>query len=302
MIQVSVIIPVKNRVPELQRAIQSVLQQDFTSYEILVIDDGPSLKIEELVHNLKHESIRYFANTGVKHNANVCRNIGLKEARGKYVAMLDSDDAWLPSHLSLRIQELEKLSVDGLFGSVLIDNGEQQKVVLSRAIMPEESMTHYLLTDGSAPTPSHFYTRESAVSILWDEDLLRHQDYDFSIRYAARYRFLPSQNVTTIVYWIKTDKKRYHLPSQIAFYKKHADSIPSAIAVKKLVALYSEIRKDNQISVDEVLSVRVAALSFGYDISLTDYCELYPASGFFGKILRRIRYFLYRRSNRSKAK
>src|ERR1700740_3319071 len=119
---VSVVIPVHNREAELVRAIHSVMKQTMQDFEVLVVDDCSSIELKPTLEKLGDERIKYFR-LPAKGNANVCRNKGIEEAKGKYVAMLDSDDEWQPIHLENKINTLEKKGVDGVFGSCVIDNG-----------------------------------------------------------------------------------------------------------------------------------------------------------------------------------
>lgn len=96
---VSVIIPTFNRAPVLARAIDSVARQKFTDWELLIIDDGSTDQTSDLVKTFSATiPIRYFymSNGGVSK----ARNLGAQNARGEWLAFLDSDDEWLPNRLS----------------------------------------------------------------------------------------------------------------------------------------------------------------------------------------------------------
>ncbi len=104
---VSVVIPTYNRAELIERAVDSVLNQDYPLLEVIVVDDGsrdntPERMARRYSHN---EKVRFFRIP----NCGVCgaRNRGLKEVRGEYVAMLDSDDYWLPGKLALQIGIME---------------------------------------------------------------------------------------------------------------------------------------------------------------------------------------------------
>lgn len=101
--QVSVIIPTYNRAKTLPRAIDSAINQTFDDIEILVIDDGSTDDTTKLVTE-SYPSIKYYKteNRGVS----AARNTGIKTARGKYVALLDSDDEWDKNKISEQIRLL----------------------------------------------------------------------------------------------------------------------------------------------------------------------------------------------------
>jgi len=104
---VSVVIPTYNRAGLIERAVDSVLDQDYPLIEVIVVDDGSQDDTpERMVRRYgQNERVRFFRIP----NSGVCgaRNRGLKEIRGEYVAMLDSDDYWLPGKLSLQVKVLE---------------------------------------------------------------------------------------------------------------------------------------------------------------------------------------------------
>ena len=95
---ISIIIPTYNRAALLKETLESVLAQTYTDYEIIIIDDGSTDHTEETVQAfLTDDRIRYIKqpNAGVS----VARNHGIFEARGEWIAFLDSDDLWFPDKL-----------------------------------------------------------------------------------------------------------------------------------------------------------------------------------------------------------
>lgn len=100
------VIPVYNRLSSLKDAIESVLFQTFKDFEIIIIDDCSDYVISErLFHYLPMVTVlRNEHNMGVSYS----RNRGIKIAKGTYVALLDSDDVWLPFKLEYQINEIEK--------------------------------------------------------------------------------------------------------------------------------------------------------------------------------------------------
>lgn len=100
---VSVIIPTHNRAALLCQAVESVLEQSYGNLEIIVIDDGSTDDTAEAVQRYA-DRVRYTRrpNAGV----NAARNLGLKQARGEFVALLDSDDLWPPYKIELQVRLL----------------------------------------------------------------------------------------------------------------------------------------------------------------------------------------------------
>ena len=106
MTEVSVIIPTCNRGEKVCRAVSSVLDQTYTAFELIVIDDAST---DDTIHKLKEfgnriQVIRHMENKGVS----AARNSGIKKSKGKYIALLDSDDYWLPEKLQVQIDFFDK--------------------------------------------------------------------------------------------------------------------------------------------------------------------------------------------------
>ena len=196
---ISIVIPVYNRPETLKATLLSVINQTYSEIEIIVIDDGSETEIYPIIEELKDSRIVYFR---LNHaNANVARNFGMKNSHGDFIAMLDSDDLWLENHLESCLNLLIKEQADGLYGSLFLRNAitnHKQKVV-ARPLMKNETMIDYLLSTGcGAQTSTLFMTKESAISILWDGNLNRHQDYDFVIRYSKRYKLIAKTDPTVL--------------------------------------------------------------------------------------------------------
>ena len=97
---ISVIIPTYNRCWILKEAIDSVLSQEYTDFEIIVVDDGSNDATAALLSAYGDQiTTIYQGNSGVS----AARNAGILMAKGKYVAFLDSDDMWLPEKLSCQV-------------------------------------------------------------------------------------------------------------------------------------------------------------------------------------------------------
>jgi glycosyltransferase involved in cell wall biosynthesis len=104
--KVSVIIPTYNREATVRNAIESVLAQTFSDLEVIVVDDGSSDATGRMLQETYGGRIRYFAqeNQGVSS----ARNKGLAEARGEWIALLDSDDLWEKDKLEWQFKALER--------------------------------------------------------------------------------------------------------------------------------------------------------------------------------------------------
>ncbi len=130
MPEISVIIPTFNRANLLERAVRSVLSQTYRDFEILVIDDASKDNTQEMVkEKFKLEIdagiLRYIRNEKNIERSRT-RNKGMEMARGVYIALLDDDDFWLPDHIAMLLDYLNRKPAVGIVYSnfmILHENG-----------------------------------------------------------------------------------------------------------------------------------------------------------------------------------
>jgi len=115
MPRVSVIIPTYNRANMVGRAIKSVLEQTFTDWELIVVDDGSQDHTGAAVADYGDPRIQYIyqENSGTPG----ARNTGIQASSGEYIALLDSDDLFLPNKLELQLEAMAHPSAPGLVAS-----------------------------------------------------------------------------------------------------------------------------------------------------------------------------------------
>jgi glycosyltransferase involved in cell wall biosynthesis len=115
---VSVIIPSYNHEAFVQECIQSVLDQTFQDFEIIITDDGSSDRTVEIIESFDDPRIKLFKHPENK-GASAASNNCIIHSSGKYVAMLSSDDAWYPEKLASQVQYLDEHPEIGVvFGKV----------------------------------------------------------------------------------------------------------------------------------------------------------------------------------------
>jgi glycosyltransferase involved in cell wall biosynthesis len=102
----SIILPVFNRENRINRAIQSVLDQEFNNWELIIVNDASTDGTKEILDKIDNPQIRVIHNE-VNSERCVSRNIGIEHAKGEFICFLDSDDYHLPFHLT-RIYDLIK--------------------------------------------------------------------------------------------------------------------------------------------------------------------------------------------------
>lgn len=181
----TVVIPAYNRADIIKQTIQSVLNQSFSDFEVLVVDDGSEDNTLEVVKSIDDPRIRLFSQKNC--GASSARNKGIDEAKGKYIAFLDSDDAFLMHHLQQASDILEAGEDICTFTKVIVERDDDIKYLKPhRAPREGEHISDYLMCDrGFVQTSSLIVPKALAQKVRYDESLSKGDDYDFAIRLVA---------------------------------------------------------------------------------------------------------------------
>ena len=97
---ISVMMPTYNNAKYIKQAIESIYAQNYDNIEIIVVDDGSTDNTKEIVQQYKGIKYFYIEHKGIP----FARNLVLEKSKGEYIAILDSDDYWLPEKLNMQIQ------------------------------------------------------------------------------------------------------------------------------------------------------------------------------------------------------
>jgi glycosyltransferase involved in cell wall biosynthesis len=186
MPKVSVVIPFYNAMKYLPETVDTVLQQTYSDYEVVIVNDGSTENIEDWVRNLNHPKIRLInqENQGCAG----ARNTGIQQSNGEYIAILDADDLWHPTKLEKQVNLLEKHPEVGLV-YVWSDLVDEQGQSMGRIFKPiaegkvwAKLLEQNLVGGGSVPL-----IRRSCLdkSGLFDPNLLSFvEDWDLWLRIA----------------------------------------------------------------------------------------------------------------------
>lgn len=104
-IQISVVIPARNRAKTLPACLDSVVRQTYPAQEIIVVDDGSTDETEQIVRKYPDPRIRY-TQLKTSQGAQAARNRGVELAKSEWIAFQDSDDIWLPEKLAVQVETL----------------------------------------------------------------------------------------------------------------------------------------------------------------------------------------------------
>ena len=230
---VSIIVPTYNRANLLLEAVDSVRQQTFENWELLIVDDGSSdetgMAVKEFLGDTR---IHYLWQENRGQSA--ARNRGLLNSQGSLVAFLDSDNRWLPHKLSSQAAFMESHpEVDVLYG-------ETERIGSDGSTWPSPNRRRYsgiiwrhLLDQNFVNFNTSIVRRHKLVEVGgFDEDLRGGEDYDLWLRLSrdSVFHFLPG---VVTQYRIEGDRitnslervMDANLASLNAFFRKNADLI-----------------------------------------------------------------------------
>jgi glycosyltransferase involved in cell wall biosynthesis len=122
---ISIILPVYNRQNYIERAIDSVLNQSYKEWELIIVDDGSNDSSASLIETYKTQSTRIKTFYQDHQSSSAARNNGIKNSKGDIITFIDSDDEYKENHLELRLDYLnENPEIDFLHGGVEIIGDE----------------------------------------------------------------------------------------------------------------------------------------------------------------------------------
>ena len=183
---VSVIIPAYNGQEYIGAAIESVLAQTYRPIEILVVDDGSPASMAAAVAGFGPE-VRYLR----QENAGTAsaRNLGFRESRGEFIALLDQDDLWLPGKLECQIPRFNEDPNIGLVAAWMEVFDSLTGEVKGTFRPPGELDVHEMLRHGHPPVQTMVFRRSALEKIGgFDASLHGTDDWDINIRMAAQFR------------------------------------------------------------------------------------------------------------------
>ncbi len=210
---ISIIVPAYNAEHTILKTIESVQQQTFSDFELIVINDGSTDRTLELLDTVKEPRIKIFSyqNGGVS----VARNRGIANARGEFIAFLDADDLWTLDKLELQLTALQQHPKAGVAYSWTHYMDEQGKYFYAdRPIFFEGNVYADLLVRNFLVSGSNPLIRRQAIESVgeFDPTLTHGEDWEFYLRLATNWPFIV-------------------VPKQQIFYRQTSSSASSKIEV-----------------------------------------------------------------------
>ncbi|MDE7378502.1 MAG: glycosyltransferase [Paraprevotella sp.] len=171
---VSVCMPVYNAAPYLNECIDSILAQTYKDFELLIVDDGSTDDSVDIVKSYSDPRIRLILN---EHDYIGSLNIGLNEARGKYIARMDADDVMMQDRLQLQYAYMEAHpEIDILGGAMLYAENTKENIIYYY----DRPVTVGDLLSGTVLSPPTVMMRaKSITSLRYDRKFIYAEDYHF---------------------------------------------------------------------------------------------------------------------------
>lgn len=203
--QVSVVIPAYNAEMVIARAIDSVLVQDYSPLEIIVVNDGSTDRTAEIVRGYADRGVRLI-DLAQNHGASGCRNEGIAAASGPFIAFLDADDEWLPGKITAQVAAFQRVpgcSLAVCDGEWLDPDGTVVDTVLADAPLSDDGDAWRMMLSRSFIHTSCVLTTKALLEKLgsFDTKLVVAEDWDLWIRLGleGRYAFTRENFVTVHV-------------------------------------------------------------------------------------------------------
>lgn len=226
---VSIIMPSYNTSQYIAETIQSVIDQSYQNWELIIVDDCSTDNTDYVVSKINDQRITFLKNKK-NSGAAVSRNRALREAKGKWIAFLDSDDLWKPDKLEKQIQFMKKNNYQFSYTNYeeIDSNGMKKNVVVSGPkIVTKKGMFNYCWLG----CLTVMYNRE-AIGLIQIEDIKKNNDYAM---------------------WLQVCKKAncYLLDEVLAEYRRGREGSISTHSYKELIKwhykLFRYVEKENRL-------------------------------------------------------
>lgn len=290
MPKVSVIIPAYNAMRYLPEAVNSVLRQTFTNFEVLIVDDGSSDQTVEWASQLTEPRVKLISQKNA--GAAGARNKGIANSQGEYIAFLDADDVWEPTKLEKQVKCLDDNLSVGLVHTWIAFIDEQGKATGNvMTTHGEGEVWKQVVEYNPVRCGSTAMLRRSCFENVgvFDEAFRLSEDWEMWIRIASRYSFAlvkeplvcyrqhPNNKSKNYQAMLQTlckiiDKSLQSLPSELLYLKDRAygrihlhvawrslysdDYIRAATLYQQAIAYYPRLRYfPNCIRLGLILSI-----------------------------------------------
>ena len=258
---VTIIIPTFNRPELLQDAIHSLIEQTYSHWEVIVVNDAGA-NVGSFVLSLDSKQRVRYIDHARNRGLSAARNTGLALARGEIVCFLDDDDRFLPDHLKTVVPELCKQGVelvytDARYVHETVENGQRRDIAHGEPYKDIPYSRDHLLVENFIPVNTWALRRELALKAgQFDEKMTALEDWEYLLRLTALTQPHPI-NKTTVEVRIREDidqhmsrrERHRFLPLYKNVYERHPSASPEVQAGRKrMLAAFEKELSDRQDS------------------------------------------------------
>lgn len=190
---VTAIITTHNRQELLKRAVESVFLQTYPNIELIVVDDASTDGTDEYCSVLPLQYIHISKQESK--GGNYACNLGIKIAKGEYIAFLDDDDYWLPTKIEKQVALIENKDCELVYCGRIFENVDNKRNSITyETFLPDRKwsgdLSQLILTQICTTTSAILVKKDALIDVgLFDECLCFWQEYDLTIRLAQRKPF-----------------------------------------------------------------------------------------------------------------
>ena len=255
---VSVIINCHNGGNYLHEAINSVINQTYKTWEIIILNNASTDNTKEIIYSYDNQKIKYYENTK-KITLGKARNLALKYSNGDYVAILDSDDIWFPDKLEIQIElMINNIDIGFSYTDSYIFNGKSNLFSIFQKSKPKDGLIFGSLLE----TVQSYISSETLIydkrklhesNIEYNEDFTMIVDYDVILRLSLNYK---AKYVNKVL-----SRCRLHPNSESQL---HGSLVPKEnfIMIEQLLKTYPKINKEYSKELSKFYYINTILMSY----------------------------------------
>jgi glycosyltransferase involved in cell wall biosynthesis len=274
--QISVIIPVFNAGPFLKESIKSILNQSFSNFELIILNDKSTDNSLDIIKELQSLDTRIIVIDKLENvgPANL-RNEGINAAKGKFIALMDADDISLPTRFEKQLEILEKNPEIGVCGTWFTFFGSTKNKIIKHST-DHDSIKVSFLHSCNIGNPTVMFKKEALGDLKFDNEYVPAEDYDLWSRLLSKTKFC-------------------NIPESLLNYRLHDNNI-SKTKIENIERSVKKI-KTNQLhkldidAEDSKIELYLNAISFKKGLASEEIIETITASHFLLSQNEKLGYF-----------
>jgi len=252
---VTVFMAVFNGGKYIKEAIKSILTQNFTDFELLIVNDGSTDNTLDIIAEFNDPRIRLLHNEGNK-GLTYTRNRGLREAKGKYFAVLDSDDIAMPSRLKIQVTFMNANPDIAICGGQAIFIDANSKEIKGYEVPVSNNLSHQLVLHNIFINSTLMIKTAVMKELGGYREMSPAEDYDLSFRIALKHQVA-------------------NLSDKLVAYREHGNNT-SKIQIDKLNNALGRIIEHIHLSLNipiDNYNIKIHQNVLNFDVKSTDLSE-----------------------------